>query len=294
MGTAALSLSLLAGACFAFSWALQHRAACSVPDAAVGDPRLLLRLLRRRGWVLGRALAGAGVVAQALALRTGALSAVQPLMLTGIVFAVPLSAWLDGRPTPRGQLRAVLLGIAGLAAFLAALSPDDGTTQPGSADWVTVFAVCGGSVLLLLAAAGRRCGGLRASLLGVATGTLFGLSAALLKADAVRFGDGIPALLTQWTVYAWLGVCVLALVLNQNAFQGTSLAAPLTTLALSEPLVALAIGIGFFGEHVHAGGVRLLLVAGGTAAMVSGLRRLTPDLTGTQTAGQSAAAHARG
>jgi hypothetical protein len=144
---------------------------------------------------------------------------------------------------------------------------------------VGVFAVCGGVVLLLLAAAERQAGATRATLLGLATGTLFGLSAALLKADAVHLDDGLPSLLTQWTVYAWVVVCVLALVLNQNAFQGSTLAAPLTSLALSEPLVALAIGVGVFGERMHAGGPRLLLVAGGIVAMVVGLRRLNPDFS---------------
>jgi len=283
MGVTAVLLSLLAGACFALSWALQHRAAYDQPDHAVGDPRLLLRLLRRRGWLLGRLLAVAGVLAQAMALRHGALSAVQPLMLTGIVFAVPVSAWLARRSTPREQLVAVLIGSLGLAGFLAAASPDEGTTRPSDADWVAVFAVCGGFVLLLLAAARHRRGPARATLVGLATGTLFGLAAALLKADAVHLDDGFVSLCTQWTVYAWIAVCVLALVLNQNAFQGTTLAAPLTALALSEPLVALAIGVGAFGEHLHAGGPRLLLVAAGVAAMVVGVRRLSPGMTTART-----------
>lgn len=283
MSAMAILLSLLAGACFAVSWALQHRAACAQPDHAVGDPRLLLRLLRRRGWVFGRLLAVAGVFAQALALRHGALSAVQPLMLTGIVFAVPLSAWLDRRATPRAQLTAVTMGSLGLALFLVAAAPDEGTTKPGTADWIAVFAVCGGLVLLLLAAANRLEGPARATLIGVATGTLFGLAAALLKADAVHLDDGLASLLTQWTVYAWVAVCVLALVLNQNAFQRTTLAAPLTSLALSEPLVALAIGVSAFGERLHAGGLRLLLLATGAAAMVIGVRRLSPGLTSVRT-----------
>jgi drug/metabolite transporter (DMT)-like permease len=283
MGAAAILLSLLAGACFAFSWALQHRAASAQPDHAVGDPRLLLRLLRRRGWLFGRLLAVAGVVAQAMALRHGALSAVQPLMLTGLVFAVPLSAWLDGRSTPRRQLGAVVVGIAGLAAFLGAAAPDAGSSRPSTADWVVVFAGFGGLVLLLLAGARRLAGPARATLLGLATGTLFGLAAALLKADAVRLDDGLTPLLTQWTVYAWIAVSVTALVLNQSAFQGTTLAAPLTSLALSEPLVALAIGVGAFGERLNAGGPRLLLVVAGIAAMVVGLRRLNPDLTAART-----------
>jgi hypothetical protein len=283
MGAAAVLLSLLAGACFAVSWALQHRAACRQPDHAVGDPRLLLRLLRRRDWLSGRLLAVAGVAAQALALRHGALSAVAPLMLTGMVFAVPVSAWLDRRATPRAQFRAVVVGLAGLAAFLGAAAPDEGTTRPGTTDWVAVFAVCGGLVLLLLAAARRQTGPARATLLGLSTGTLFGLAAALLKADAVHLDDGLTGLLTQWTGYAWMAVCILALVLNQNAFQGTTLAAPLTSLALSEPLVALAIGVGAFGERVHAGGPRLLLVGGGVVAMVVGMRRLTPTVTAART-----------
>jgi len=283
MGLTATVLALLAGACFALSWALQHRAASAQPDHSVGDPRLLLKLLRRRGWLLGRLLAVAGVLAQAMALRHGALSAVQPLMLTGVVFAVPLSAWLNHGSTPRGQLAAVVVGSAGLAAFLLATSPDEGTSKPGSADWAAVFAVCGGFVLLLLSVARRQRGPARATSVALATGTLFGLAAALLKADAVHLDDGVLSLLTEWKVWAWVAVSVLALVLNQNAFQGTTLAAPLTSLVLSEPLVALAIGVGAFDERLHLAGPRLLLVGAGIAAMVAGVRRLSPDLTAART-----------
>lgn len=283
MGLAGTLYALLAGAFFALGWALQHRAASEEPDHKVGDPRLLFTLLRRRAWLAGRLCAVAGVLAQVMALRHGALSAVQPLMLTGVVFAVPLSGLLSRRPTPRGQLVAVVIGSTGLAAFLLATSPDEGTSKPGTGAWMVVFAVCGGCVGLLLAAASRQAGPARATLVGLATGTLFGLAAALLKADALHLDEGVVSTLTAWKVWVWVGVSALALVLNQSAFQGSSLAAPLTTLVLSEPLVALGIGVGAFGERLHLGGPRLLLVAAGVVAMVAGVRRLTPGMSEART-----------
>src|SRR5262249_62107919 len=88
-----------------------------------GDPRLLLSLLRRPRWLLGRGGAVLGLVLQAVALRHGPLATVVPLVVSATVLALPLEARLAGRLAIGAEGRAVLLAAVGLAAFLMAGSP---------------------------------------------------------------------------------------------------------------------------------------------------------------------------
>jgi hypothetical protein len=76
------------------------------------------------------------------------------------------------------------------------------------------------------------------------------------------------SLLTDWHAYVLVAVGISALILNQNAFQGCSLAAPLTALTLSEPIVGLLIGVTAFHEDLSAGGLRSIILAVAMMAMV--------------------------
>src|SRR5262249_40768758 len=186
-----------------------------------GDPRLLLSLLRRPRWLLGRGGAVLGLVLQAVALRHGPLATVVPLVVSATVLALPLEARLAGRFAIGAGVRGVLLAAVGLAAFLMAGPPaQTGAGHPNWA-WPAVFAIiaagCIAAVVLV-----ERVGlphSVAAALLGTATGSLFGLSAVLLKVFTARNGHGVIYRFGDWPIYAYVGVCVLAMVLNQSAFQ---------------------------------------------------------------------------
>ena len=45
-----------------------------------------------------------------------------------------------------------------------------------------------------------------------------------------------------------------ALLLTQSAFHAGALRLSLPTLTVAQPIVAVTIGLGFFGEHVHTHG----------------------------------------
>ena len=81
--------------------ALQHRAASAVSTRNPGQ-RVIARLLRRRSWVFGLLLSAVAFGLHALALSRGELALVQPVIVSGIVFAVLFGAALDRhRPAPR-------------------------------------------------------------------------------------------------------------------------------------------------------------------------------------------------
>ncbi len=94
-------IALLTAACsaagFALSTSLQHMAADRAPEATQGTHRLLAHLARRPWWVVGQFVAVGSFALHALALRLGALVVVQPVVVSGIVLAVPVSAALARR-----------------------------------------------------------------------------------------------------------------------------------------------------------------------------------------------------
>jgi drug/metabolite transporter (DMT)-like permease len=267
----AVGLSLGAGGCFAAAAALQHQVASAEPSARAGDPRLLLALVKRRTWLLGGAADLAGLILQTLALRQGALSLVQPLLLSGLILAVPFQAWLERRRPIRNELRGVILAALGLAAFLLAAAPSPGTGDPSTRAWLEVAALAAPVVAVCAAAAGRSVGARRAAWLGVLTGLLYGLSGALLKACADRLTHP-SGLLLSWLPYVLVLLGGLGMVLNQNAFQGPQLATPLTALTLTEPLVAVLIGAGAFSEHLHLDPIRWAVLVVAAVAMLAGVQ----------------------
>ena len=63
----------------------QRRAALDVPVHAVGSPRLVAALVRRRWWWIGTAASVAGLFLQVLALALGPIIVVQSAMTSSIV-----------------------------------------------------------------------------------------------------------------------------------------------------------------------------------------------------------------
>ncbi len=92
-----IPLALLAAFLLASSAALQQRAAGRSRFAARDDNNLavpgfghLLDLVREPLWLVGWLTNLAGFLTQALALHLGSLAEVQPLMVTQLLFALPL------------------------------------------------------------------------------------------------------------------------------------------------------------------------------------------------------------
>jgi drug/metabolite transporter (DMT)-like permease len=267
----AIILTLAAGTSFAFASAVQQRTAKQEKLHPTLDPRLLLRLARRPVWLASWVPDLAGTGLQALALRFGPLLLVQPLMVSGLFLAVPLEAALDRRrPHPR-DLLAVGVGAAGLAAFLIAGQPRAGVPYPAPQAWIAVLAACAATVAVCVLAARIASDTLRGSLLGVATGVLYGLTAALLKVVTTDLAKRPAAVFTDWHLYALVLAGIAALVLNQNAFQSGPLAAPLTALTLTDPIVSTIIALTAFHEHLSAGPARLAVETVAGLAMVFGI-----------------------
>jgi drug/metabolite transporter (DMT)-like permease len=250
----AVAVALAAAAFYALAATMQHRAAQHEKMYATLDLRLLLTLVRRPLWMVGILADLIGVALHGFALGFGPLSLVQPLLISGLVLAVPLDAiWERQRPRSR-DLVGVLLSALGLGVFVATIDPQAGVQVPDTeilfaADLIVAVFVAG-----CIFWASRSPPGRRATLLGIATGGLYAIAAALAKVCVVRIeGDG-AGVLADGHLYALALVGIAAMVLNQNAFQAGSLAGPLTGITLTDPLASLLIATLAFGERVNFDG----------------------------------------
>lgn len=92
MTVLAAALALLAAVVLAVGSVAQQRSASLVPDASARGFRLVRALSRRPLWWLGIGGDLGGYVLQAAALAVGSLLLVQPLLVTSLLFALPLGA----------------------------------------------------------------------------------------------------------------------------------------------------------------------------------------------------------
>ena len=247
----AVLLALACAATFAVSTSVQHHAAGNAPESASGLFRLLGYLVRRPLWLLGQLLATLGFVLHALALHAGPIAIVQPIVVSGIIWAVPIRSAMNRHLPSAAELRGVVLTAVGLAVFLVASNPTAGTDA--NQGLVSVLLVAGGAVLALLAnfaanathTEARR----RAFFLGITAGILFGLVAGLLKMTLQAFDDaGLVGVLTTWPTYGLLLAGAGGVLTNQRAYQIAGLSASMPVLNIFNVLAALIFGLTVFDE----------------------------------------------
>jgi hypothetical protein len=249
-----LSAVLLAVACaatFAVSTSVQHQAAEGAPESVRGVVQLLGYLVRRPLWLLGQLLATCAFALHALALHAGALAIVQPIVVSGIVWAVPARAAMSRRLPSAGELWAVVVTATGLAGFLVASSPTaGGDANRGPA---TVLLALGAVAVALCATAIAE--GIsnhprqRAFFLGVTAGALFGLVAGLLKMSLQALSEGgLHLLLTTWPAWGLLVAGAGGVLTNQRAYRVAALSASMPVLNIANVLTALTFGFTVFNE----------------------------------------------
>ncbi|GAA0727089.1 DMT family transporter [Dactylosporangium roseum] len=271
MNAVAVVAALGSAAAFAVGAALEQSEARQEERAPPLDPRLLLRLIRRPRWLLAWVPEGIGTGLQALALSFGPLVLVEPLLITGLFLAIPLAAALNRRRVHARDYGVVALGGAGLAVFLLAAQPQPGIAEPSVAGWLGVALWAGPLLAVCLAAAWFAGNAVRAVLLGVASGVLYGVAASLLKALTATLSTEPLAIFTRGQTYALVVVGLAAVTLNQNAFQTSRIAVPLTAITILDPAVSVAIGVTAFHETISTDGPRLAIQAIAVLAMIGGI-----------------------
>jgi hypothetical protein len=289
----AILAAVSAAALFAVGTALQHRSAGLVSagqvtaaggDRSAGLPGFVARTLRHPLWLAGSLSSLAGLGLHALALRDGPLTLVQPLLVTGVIFALPLRQLLEHRRPGRAELGWAAALALGLVLFLTVSTPADGVSRAADPIPAVICVTAIGLAVLGCCAVGRRGTGATAAVaLGTAAGLAFAATAGLLKETINVSGRGTGALLTTWPCYALAVAGALGLLLSQLAYRAAPLRVSLPAITTVNPIVSLVIGVAVFDERFRSGAPYLLGELLGLvliAAAAVGLTRSGPAVPG--------------
>lgn len=249
----AAAAALGAAILYATASVLQHREAALQPGERSLRLGLLVQLAARPLWLAGNVADLAGYALQFLALSSGSIILVQPILVSGLVFALPLSALVDRRRVSRREACGAAAVAAGIALFLAVARPADPRGRTDAAHWAMAMGGCLGASALALLASRRARPPIRAALLGTGAGLLFGLTAALTEATGHLLHLGAGHLVRGWQPYVLAVVGTVNLILAQSAFQAGPLAWSLPSLTVAETLASVAIGAFAFGEDLSTG-----------------------------------------
>ncbi len=250
----AIALALLAGLSYAGASVLQQRVASEQPHELSLRPALLLALVRRPLWLLGIALDVAAYGFEAGALAAGTVVTVAPLLVSGLLFALPFSTIGHAARVTRKEWIPAIAVTGGLALFVVVGSPEGDRSTASAAAWITAGALVAVVTVPLVVLAVRTIGSRRALYLGVATGAVYGLTAVLTKSTVDLLDRGVVELLGHWQLYVLLAVSVVGLLLNQSAFQAGHVAASLPAIAVVNPVLSSTFAVIMFGEHLDATG----------------------------------------
>jgi len=257
-------LALGAALFIAIGDVMHQQSAQQAPDSGGSHGKLFLDLPKDRRWWLGSGVAAIGFALQAAALGLGSVLVVQALLVTSLLFALPISARRAHRRVTRWEWTWAILLAAAVALIVTVGDPTAGHSRASLHTWGLVIAVLGPILLLCLLVA-RRLGERPESavLLAVVSGALWGLFAVLTKGVVHLLGDGVGPLLTSPEVYAWAIVGIAGTLYQQSSFRAGTITASLPTMTVTEPIVASALGVVVLGETLRPGesGAAVLILA---------------------------------
>ena len=248
---------------------LEQRSAQQVTDKPVGTVALLRRLLRDRRWWAGSLVAAAGFGLQAAALGLGSVVLVQALSVTSLLFALLISAKVNHRGITRWQGIWAILLVAAVAVVVTVGNPQAGSPRGSLQTWSVVAAVMGPGLILCVIGARKFPGSVAALLLGVMSGSLWGLFTVLTKGVVDQLGHGIPALLRTPEVYVWAVLGLAATAWEQSAFRAGPLTASLPAVTVTEPIVGSVLGVTVLGETLSTNTVGLVALGVSVAVMIA-------------------------
>jgi drug/metabolite transporter (DMT)-like permease len=246
----AAALALIAAFLFALAAALQQKGSLNLPTISLAHPMSLVRLVGEKVWLLGTLALFAGYLFQAGALDRGRLSIIQPLLVTTVVFALPLGYFLTKQHVGRREVIGAVVILVGLGLFVYFGDPAGGNENASNLQWAIAIGLL--SLLSVLLLVFGRSGGLsmKAAVYGTVAGILFGLSSALTKPTLDFLHESVSTMLSHWECYALAVAGVLGFVLQQVSLGTGRLAPSVATVSVANPLVGILIGILLLDERL--------------------------------------------
>jgi drug/metabolite transporter (DMT)-like permease len=286
-----IALALVAALFFALGTVLQQRAGLEKPSEG-SSSGLLLRMARRPVWLAGIAADGLGFVCQAVALAVGRLAVVQPLLVSSVVFALPLGARLTKQRVRRLDIGAAFLVVAALIVFLTVANPSGGRDDAPIGEWLLAGGICAAACVPLGLLGRRGSPPRRAAALGIATGILFALSAALTKVAADQVDDGVFEVFAHWQLYALLVVGYASMTFNQLALNTGALAPAVATSMAFDPIASVVLGVTLLQESLDTQPLEIVATVAALAAAVAGMAILARSQSQSQSVQETGSAPA--
>ena len=268
----AIALALGAALLFALGSVLQQKAGLDQPEEAEGSGSgLLLRMARHPVWLAGIAADALGFAGQAVALTIGRLAVVQPLLATSMIFALPLGHKLTNQRIRRGDIAAAVLVTASLVAFLTIANPSGGRDDAPLGEWLVLGAITVGVCIPLFLLSLRARPAIKATLLGILTGILFGISAALTKSVGDEISDNLFGVFADWHLYALIVIGYISMTTNQMALTAGVLAPALAASMAMDPITSVVIATTLLQESLHETTAGIIATLGALAATLIGM-----------------------
>jgi drug/metabolite transporter (DMT)-like permease len=266
----AAALALIAAFLFALAAALQQKGSLNLPTISLADPMSLVRLVGEKVWLLGTLALFAGYLFQAGALDRGRLSVIQPLLVTTVVFALPLGYFLTKQHVGRREVVGAVVIIIGLGLFVSFGDPAGGNENASNLQWAIAIGLL--SLLSVLLLVFGRGGGLsmKAAVYGTVAGILFGLSSALTKPTLDFLHESVGTMLSHWECYALAVAGVLGFLLQQVSLGTGRLAPSVATVSVANPIVGILIGILLLDERLSRPGWHIVVAVVGLSLALVG------------------------
>jgi drug/metabolite transporter (DMT)-like permease len=171
------------------------------------------------------------------------VSIIQPLLVTTVVWALPLGYFLTNQTVTRRHGLGAVMVVVGLAVFTSVGDPAAGNDNAPTSDWISAYlviaAVCAGLLLF-----GRRGGpSAKAAVYGTVAGCLYGVSAVLMKpVTEMLHEDGIQAVLENWQLWVLAVTGIVGFYLQQISLAAGRLATSVATTSVANPVVSVFLG----------------------------------------------------
>lgn len=277
------TLALIAAFLFALAATLQQKGALNLPTISLADPMSLVRLVGQKVWLLGTVALFAGYLFQAGALDRGRLSVIQPLLVTTVVFALPLGYFLTKQHVGRREVIGAIVIILGLGLFVYFGDPAGGKENAPNDEWAIAIAAIAALSAVLLVFGSRGGLSMKAAVYGTVAGLMFGLSSALTKPTLDYLHESVSTMISHWECYALAIAGVGGFVLQQVSLGTGRLAPSVATVSVANPLVGILLGILLLDERLSRPAWHVVLAVIGLglalvgAVVISLAREATKD-----------------
>ena len=278
-----LSLAVACAALTNGSFLLRQRGAAESPTVDALHPLITARsLFGSRWWTIGWLTAVVAWLLHVAALAAAQLSLVQAVIAGGLVFLAVLGERFFGLHVRRRQWAGLVVTAAGLAV----IGLTEGSGDPGSgASLAALIAIEGGvailsAMLVVISLKLPKLHPAEGMVLGVAAGTLFGVSDISVKYLTHAAHGGVNAGLLNGWIAAALAASVVAFYASARSLQLGPTFEVIAFTSIAANLIAISGGILVFHDPVGHGALQIIgrmtafcLVIAGAALMPSHAKR---------------------